>query len=474
MRWFLARRVRAESVARTLSVSVFILAALLASGPCRARMTSSDGPQTVVDVVAKVIPTVVSISTHRIAAPSGDDRGKSASFSRINAASGSGFIVDPEGYIATNRHVVDDAYEIIVTFSDGRTAEARLLFKSTAVDLAFLKVDLDKPLPAAKLAANQNLRVGERVLAIGNPLGLGMSVSAGIVSAIDRNIKESPYDAFIQTDAAINHGSSGGPLVNSDGEVVGINTALFTSVDNGGSQGLGFAIPGRDVTFLIDEPKRYKSIRVGWLGLNTQKLTRDMAEALQFPGVFGAIVATVVPGSPASKAGIYPGDIVQSFDDEPIVDTTTLSRATALSLGKHVVLRLWRDGLSFTLPLTIEEADEPHGSLLVQMPVKAPRFASAIDLGLALTPMNDEPRPHSAPTAGGTGLRVADVAGGSAAQEAGIRNGDIIVSAQMVPIATLDGFEALMKDQAQKGRRSIVVLVQAAGGERWVALPLRL
>ena len=437
-------------------------------------MVATEDPQAIVEVVAKVIPTVVSIATHRVAGRSGDNGGQAASFSRIDAASGSGFIVDPEGYIATNRHVVDNAYEIVVTFSDGRTAEAQLLFMSTAVDLAFLKVNLDRPFPAAKLAANQNLRVGERVLAIGNPLGLGISVSAGIVSAVDRNIKESPYDAFIQTDAAINHGSSGGPLVNSEGEVVGINTALFTSIDNGGSQGLGFAIPGRDVTFLIDELKRYKSVRVGWLGLNTQKLTRDMAEALQFDGVYGAIVATVVPGSPAARAGIYPGDIVQSFDNEMILDTTTLARATALSLGKHVVLRLWRDGLSFTLPITIVEADKPHGSLLTQSAVKAPRFASAVDLGLALTPLSDEPHPRSTASTVVTGLRVADVAGGSAAQEAGIRNGDIIVSAQMIPLATLDGFEALMKEQARTGRRSIVVLVQAAGGERWVALPVRL
>jgi serine protease Do len=425
-----------------------------------------------VDLVARVIPTVVNITAHRVLmAP--DDSANAAVFPHIREAVGSGFIVDPLGYIATNRHVIDGAYEIAVTFSDGRTVDARLVFESTVVDMAFLKVDLDRPLPAVTLAANQKIEIGSRVIAVGNPLGLGTSVSAGIVSALDRNIKESPYDDFIQTDAAINHGSSGGPLFNEDGEVIGINTALFSSVDNGGSQGLGFAIPGRDIAFLIDQLKRYKRIRVGWFGARTQKLTPDMAEALTYPGVFGAIVATVTQGSPAGLAGLRPGDVIETVGNQPVLDTTTIERAAALSLGKTLPLRVWRDGVELAMTAEIVEAQD-HGSLLPHDgAAKGPRFASAADMGLRLTAIDEAARVRFGLSPEVQGLLVSGVSSGSAADEAGLRTGDVIVSAQMTAVSGLAGLQALIDAQAKKGHHRIIVLLQAQGGQRWVALPLR-
>ncbi len=444
--------------------------------PVFAGSSAAMDSQTMVDLVARLIPTVVNVTAHHVTAPPRDAAAtQGAAFARVRTGVGSGFVIDPSGSIVTNRHVVEGAYDLTVTFSDGRTVPAQLVWTSMAVDVAFLKVSVDKPLPVATLAADQSVRIGQRVIAIGNPLGLGTSVSAGIVSAVDRDIKESPYDAFIQTDAAINHGNSGGPLFNEAGEVVGINSALYTSTSNGGSQGLGFAIPGRDVIFLIDEFKRYGRVRAGWLGLNAQKLTSDMAEALRFPGFFGAIVATVAPNSPAAAAGLRSGDIVQTFGDEPIEDATTLNRATALSLGKHVQLGLWRDGKPLTVSVTIAEDPQSHGAAAQPyMDASGPRFASTGDMGLLLAPLTGELRQRFKLQAGVRGLVVTAVAEDSVAQEVGLRAGDVIVTAQMQPATDVDDLDRLILTQASSGRHAMIVLVQASGGERWVALPLRL
>jgi serine protease Do len=424
------------------------------------------------DLVAKVLPTVVNITAHRVSVPAA--RAESAGFTGVRQSVGSGFVVDPSGFIVTNNHVIEGAYEITVTFADGRTVPAKRAGESTCVDVAFLQVDVGKPIPAVTLAAGNGLRIGDRVFAIGNPLGLGTSVSAGIVSALDRNIKESPYDDFIQTDAAINHGNSGGPLFNEAGEVVGINTALFSSSTSGGSEGLGFAIPGRDVTFLIDQVKHYGHVRAGWLGVNTQKLTPELSQGLKYPGTYGAIVATVVPDSPAALAGIQSGDVVQTFEDEPVYDVTTLNRAAAMALGKTVKLGIWRESGVISVSATLTEDKRSHYAAGGDSDIAAPHFANTEDLGLELAPMSDDLAKRFKLPAGQQGLVVTGVAADSAAYEAGLRTGNVIVTIKRIPVKTVDAIEQVIADEASAGRGRVIAFVQASGGERWIALPIRM
>ena len=425
-------------------------------------------------LVARILPTVVSITTHGIGVEPKGAADRPDETQKIYEAHASGFIVDPSGYIATNRHVVDGVYDIAVTFSDGRTVEAKVVWKSTVVDVAFLKVERERPLAAVTLAADQRIEIGERAIAVGNPLGLGISVSAGIVSAVDRNIKQSPYDDFIQTDAAINHGNSGGPLFNEDGEVIGINTVIYAAVDNGGSEGLGFAIPGRDVAFLIDQLKRFKEIRAGWLGARTQKFTPDMATALGYRGVTGAIVADVEPDSPAASVGLRLGDIVETVEGQPVVDRTTLARAAALSLGKTLTLGVWRDGKSTEIPVRIVEDKRAHGARNPQ-DARHPRFKTAADMGLDLSPIEAGVRARFKLPDAVEGLVVTTVARESAASEAGVRVGDVFVSAQMAPLRTTAALQALIDEQSGRDLSRIIVLARSPdGSRRWITLPVGL
>ena len=218
-------------------------------------------------------------------------------------------MIDPSGIIVTNRHVIEGARDIIVGFQDGRRAMGKLLASGGEADIALLKISADKPLPVLKFGDSDSLRVGDPVLVIGNPLGIGISVSSGIVSALNRDIKDGPYDDFIQTDAALNHGNSGGPLVNTAGEVVGVNTALYSDISNGGSIGLGFAITAKDTQFIVDRLLRYGQVRAGWLGAVLQDVTPIIAEAMSLPSSDGAIVDRIDAGTPASKVGLREGDV---------------------------------------------------------------------------------------------------------------------------------------------------------------------
>jgi len=430
---------------------------------------AGDRPDSIVGMVARVIPTVVSIETVRATHDGSGNAAQAAP--NVEKAEGSGFIVDRSGYIATNRHVVEGACRIIVTLHDGQTVEAKVVWMSSIVDVAFLTIQAGRALPAATMAGDQNLKLGQRVIAIGNPVGLGISVTAGVVSGLDRNIKQSPYDDFIQTDAAINHGNSGGPLFDEAGEVVGMNSTLWANEADGGSQGLGFAIPGSDLTFLIDQLKAKRDISCGGLGAHVQKVTATIGDALGFPGPHGVIVASIDPDSPVLAAGLRRGDVIETFDGKALYDITTLNRLSCSALGRAIAIEVWRDGQVLKMTTALKEFTNPKTD---QPSPAAPRFASAKDLGMTLAPVGMGMRRRYHLPDDVHGLAVTAVAASGAADVSGLVPGDIIISLQMTPLSTDKPFDETLADYARKGRQHVILMVRSEGGERWISLPVHL
>ncbi len=283
--------------------------------------------------------------------PGGGDGDPSTPTRKVNSL-GSGFVVDPAGIIITNNHVIEDADEIEVNLSDGSKLKAELKGRDGKTDLAVLKVKPPHPLTAVTFGNSDSIRVGDWVMAIGNPFGLGGSVTLGIVSARNRNINSGPYDDFIQTDAAINRGNSGGPLFNMAGEVVGINTAIISP--SGGSIGIGFSIPSNTARRVIDQLVAFGETRRGWLGVKIQEVTDDLAKSLKLDMARGALVADVTPTGPAEKAGIKPGDVVVKFDNKPVHEMRDLPRIVAdTPVGTKVAIEVLRKGnpMTFTVEL---------------------------------------------------------------------------------------------------------------------------
>lgn len=465
-----------SSRCRGLAVAALLLLAATAPGPVRAFKAgaSDDRPGSVVELLAKVIPTVVAIHTHRNILTEDYDTAQASFSPKIQRAEGSGFIVRADGFIATNKHVVHGAYDVSVSFHDGRTATAKVVWESTVVDVAFLKVETDRPLQVATFAQDNRLQIGRRVVAIGNPLGLGISASAGIVSAVDRNLSQTPYDSYVQTDAAINSGNSGGPLFDLDGQVVGMNSILWTIGKDQGSQGLGFAIPGPDISFLIEQLKTKGRIECGTLGLHGQKMTPGMADALGYTRPYGIIVATIDHGSAAAQAGVKPGDVIETFDKRVLDDVPALNRATCMAIGHPAVMEVWRDGHDLTLEARVIEADDAELGMTREGKLEPPRFANARDLGMGLAPVDEATRRRYELAADAHGFVVTSVAGSSEAEIAGLSPGDVLTSLQMMPLSGTKSFDTMFADNGRKGHRHVIVLVQASGGERWISFPVRL
>jgi serine protease Do len=454
--------------------AAMLAVALLAPAHAFAPDAAMESAHPIEALLAKVIPTVVAIHTHRDISKSDDDSAKAAFAPKIQRAEGSGFIVSADGFIATNKHVVHGAYDVTVSLHDGRDLKAKIVWESTTVDVAFIKIEADRPLQAAILSRDPHVPLGRRVVAVGNPLGLGISASSGIVSAIDRNLRQSPYDSFIQTDAAINSGNSGGPLFDLDGNVVGMNSILWTVASGQGSQGLGFAIPAADISFLIEQLRGGGHIGCGTIGLQGQQLTPAMGEALGYPNPFGVIVAGMDAGSPAARAGLRLGDIVVNLDGKPLPDVTTLYRATCLALGHTTKIVVWRDGKTLTAEATPDLA--PDGKLGADDDAArmAPRFANARDLGLKLEPVDAATRRTFKLPASAHGFVVAEVADTSEAENAGLVRGDVIVSLQMRPLSGTETFDQAFAEQGEHGHRHVILLVKATGGDRWITFPVRL
>jgi serine protease Do len=422
-------------------------------------------------VLAKRIgPSVVNVSTTQVRRaaqdlPFGSDDPMGQFFERFFGAPrgperrsglGSGFIIDGDGTILTNFHVVDGAQKIVVTMDDGKNYDAKVLGKDEKTDIAVIKIAAGRNLPAVDLGDSDRLQVGEWVMAIGNPFGLDHTVTSGIVSAKGRQIGAGPYDNFIQTDASINPGNSGGPLINLRGEVVGINTAIFSQ--SGGNIGIGFAIPANSVKDLLPQLRDKGKVVRGYLGTKVQKVTPEIAESLGMKPARGALVAEVLRGGPAELAGVKPGDVILEFDRKEVKDSSDLPIEVArVAPGTRLQLKLWRDGKEVTLPLTVGEMKEAEVSA----------STDEGDLGLTVQPIT----PRLAENLGldrAEGLVITAVKSGGAADEAGLRPGDVIVEINREPVKNLADYRReLARNEKAK---SVLLLVRRGQSNLFLAL----
>ncbi len=387
---------------------------------------------------------------------------------------GSGFIIDPAGFIVTNNHVIDGADEISVTLQDNTTLKATLVGKDDRVDLALLKVESDKPLKAVPFGDSDTGRVGDWVLAIGNPFGLGGSVTAGIVSARGRDIRQGPYDDFIQTDAAINRGNSGGPLFNMAGEVIGINTAIYSP--SGGSVGIGFSVPANLAKSVVMQLKEYGHARRGWLGVRIQQVTPDIAEGVGLKDIAGAMVAGVNEGGPADAAKIRGGDIILKFNGQDVKEMKALPRIVAETvIGKSVPVVLWRDGKQVTVQASVGELpdDVQQAAATAPAPERTPnRTAEISGLGARLAPITDDLRDKFKLSQDQKGVVVTDVAPDGNAAGRGLKPGDVIVEVQQEPVASPSDVQERMDRFRKQNRKTVLMLIQSGDGLRWVPVPL--
>ena len=369
---------------------------------------------------------------------------------------GSGTIIDRNGTILTNYHVVDGAQKISVTLSDGKSYDAKVIGKDQKTDIAVIKIDAGQDLPTVTLGDSDRLEVGEWVMAIGNPFGLDHTVTSGIVSAKGRQIGAGPYDNFIQTDASINPGNSGGPLINLRGEVVGITTAIYSQ--SGGNIGIGFAIPTNSIKEILPQLKDKGRVVRGYLGTTVQKITPEIADSLGVKQQRGALVADVMRGSPAERAGIKTGDIITEFNSKEVKDSAELPGLVApVAPGASASIKVLRDGKELTLPITVGEMKDTEVAAAGQQG----------DLGLAVQPVT----PEVAQSLGldrAEGLVITEVKPGSAADEAGLREGDLITQINRRPVHNLADYNREMA-QSKKGQ-SVLLLVRRGDSSVFLAL----
>jgi serine protease Do len=454
-------------------------------------------PQTFADVVEKITPAVVNISTTKAVRGGGQvdpefpfpqpppgspfedffreffDRDRSPDeMPRRTASLGSGFVVDPAGFVVTNNHVIAEAEEISVVFGDDTTYEAELIGRDSKTDLALLKIKGgDGPFPAVTFADSDTVRVGDWVIAIGNPFGLGSTVTAGIVSARSRDIRAGPYDDFLQVDAPINRGNSGGPSFNLNGEVIGINTAIFSP--SGGNVGIGFAIPSNLAVPVIESLKTDGRVKRGWLGVRIQTVTEEIAESLGLDDTVGALVASVTPEGPAEEAQIQPGDVILEFDHKPIDRMRGLPRIVAETpIGKEVEVVVWRRGERTIFGVTLGELpEEEELAALTEEGADVPPTSAAIDsLGVTVATITEELRTRFELPEGAQGVVIVDVAEGSAAAKESLRPGDVIVEVGQEEVSSPPEVAAKVGQAQQDAKKSVLLLIDRSGDLRFVAL----
>jgi serine protease Do len=499
----LSSNLASRAVASVVAAFLVIAPASLASGPAAAR----SAPDSFADLAEKLLPSVVNISTtqtmksdrgHEHAGPEIPQfppgspfeeffkdffehgmpkSGRPEAQPRKATSLGSGFIIDPAGYVVTNNHVIADADEITVILHDDTNLKAELVGRDTKTDIALLKVKTDKPLSAANWGDSDVARVGDWVLAIGNPFGLGGSVTAGILSARQRDINSGPYDDFLQTDASINRGNSGGPMFNMDGQVIGINTAIYSP--SGGSIGIGFAIPSALAKAVVTELQNESDHNVhrGWLGVRIQAVTDEIAESLGLDKARGALIASVSDNGPAQSAGIQAGDVVLSFDGREVTDMRRLPRLVAETpVGKTVPVTLWRKRTENPIQVTVgrlEENDQQQASAQESSKKTAKAEAGVVKtLGLTLSGITSDLKEKFSLAGDSKGVVVVDVAKDSPGAAKGVRPGDLIMEAAQEEVKSPDEVSTKIDEAKKFGRKSILLLVERQGDLRFVALRL--
>ncbi len=387
---------------------------------------------------------------------------------------GSGFIIDPSGIVITNNHVIDGADEINVILQDNTTLRATLLGTDPRTDLAVLRVNHSAPLPFVAWGDSDTAEVGDWVLAIGNPFGLGGTVTAGIVSARGRDIRQGPFDDFIQTDAAINRGNSGGPLFNLRGEVVGINTAIYSPT--GGSIGIGFSIPSNLARGIARQLADGGRVRRGWLGVNIQQVTEEIAESLQLRnGTRGALIARAQEGGPAAAAGLRAGDVVLRFNGQEVREMRNLPRIVAdTAVGTRVPVVVWRDGREVTVQVTLGElpAEQAQAGGTTPEAARPDQPVELTGLGMQVAAITPELRERFRLRPEATGVVVVDVTAGSPAGEREIRPGDIVLEVQQERVTTPRDLQERLEQLRRQNRATALFLVESQQGQRFV--PLRL
>ena len=470
---------RWAGVLRSCRVSAFALMALAMTGG----VAGANGPELVAEIAAKLSPSVVNISTSQkvvgqspVPMPElppgspfrdffedlfkdqpGGDPGAPAR--KVNSL-GSGFVVDPSGLIITNNHVIEDADEIEVNLADGAKLKAELKGRDGKTDLAVLQVKPPHPLTAVTFGDSDHIRVGDWVMAIGNPFGLGGSVTLGIVSARNRNINSGPYDDFIQTDAAINRGNSGGPLFNMAGEVVGINTAIISP--SGGSIGIGFSIPSNTAKRVIDQLVAFGETRRGWLGVKIQEVTDDLAKSLKLDQAHGALVADVTPTGPAEKAGIKPGDVVVKFDNKDVHEMRDLPRIVAdTPVGTQVAIEVLRKGVPMTFSVQLGRLEEGEKLVNAAATPEATEPAAEV-LGMKLSRLTADLRTKFKLPDSVDGAVVVAVEPSSPAADKRIEPGDVIAMANDEKIAGPKDVQKQIDRVKSEGQKSILVVVNKA------------
>lgn len=455
-------------------------------------------PESFADLAEKISPAVVNITTTTTVAGRGgpnpivpegspfeeflkefrDRQGQGQDRPRRTSSLGSGFVISEDGFIVTNNHVIDGADEILIEFfpGDGQPSTevpAKLVGTDPNTDIALLKVDLDQPLSYVPFGDSDLMRVGDWVMAMGNPLGQGFSVSAGIVSARNRALSGS-YDDYIQTDAAINRGNSGGPLFNMDGQVVGVNTSILSP--NGGSIGIGFSMASNVVVRVVDQLQKYGETRRGWLGVSIQNVSPDMVEALEGLDTARGAMVINVPEGPAKAGGVLQGDVILSFDGQVVEDTRSLVHTVGnTDVGKTVRVVVLRDGKTQTLKVTLGRREEAEAVLAAQPgsdggTEEAP--AEVELMGMTLAPVTDAIREDLNLKPSDTGLVVMDVDEASEAYEKGLRAGDVITEAGQQKLLKPSDLTDRVAEAKEAGRKSLLLLMRRAGDPRFVALGL--
>lgn len=468
-------------------VPLLLAAALAAWGAAAAQ--ARQAPESFADLAEPLLSAVVNVSTtQELKADDLSqqeleqffkdffDRQRRGEAPRRATSLGSGFVIDPAGYIVTNNHVIEGADQITVKLHDNTELEAKVVGTDAKTDLALLKVESKTPLTAVRWGDSDGARIGDWILAIGNPFGLGGSVTAGIVSARQRDINAGPYDDFIQTDASINRGNSGGPMFNMSGEVIGINTAIFSP--SGGSVGIGFAIPSNLARTVIEQLQSYGRARRGWLGVRIQSVSPELAEGLRLPDSKGALIANVTAGGPADAAGIRQGDVVLEFNGRPIDEMRKLPRIVAETpIDQEVQVLLWRQGSEKTVTVKVGELDESAEQASTEEPQgKSPagdgsgRGGDVALLGLTVTELTADLRDQFKLEPDVDGVLVTGVAPDGAAAEKGLKEGDVVIEVDQKAVKTAGDVKRRVDEAKSNGYRVVTLLVYRAGDYQWVAV----